>query len=259
VRGISLFPIFAALTIGLAAHAQERLTFDVASVRASQPGATSARLQRDPRGNFSASNQTLRALITLAYGVQSLQIVGAPDWIAVEPWDVVARAGRDLPPQPPGQPAPDLLMLRALLEDRFRLVARRDTRELPIYALMQARNDGRLGLRRASGDACCGVRGDGMSGANASFRGESASMTEFARTLSGQVQRIVVDRTGLTGQWDFDLRFTPPRFATTPSAALTDSPSIFTALQEQLGLRLEATTGPVEVLVIERVERPSEN
>ena len=98
-----------------------------------------------------------------------------------------------------------------------------------------------------------------MSGLNASFRGESVTMAEFARTLSGQVQRIVIDRTGLTGQWDFELRFTPPRFATNPAAELTDSPSIFTGLQEQLGLRLDATTGPVDVLVIERVERPSEN
>ena len=139
---------------------------------------------------------------------------------------------------------------------------------MPIYALVVARSDGRLGprLRRPTSDYCnkmfeaagkpgftpppdggpvCGITGNGNGLEAGSF-----PINAFAGFLSGQVRRIVVDRTGLTGNWDFDLKWSPPE---SPNAD-PDRPSIFTALQEQLGLRLEATTGPVEVLVIDRLE-----
>jgi uncharacterized protein (TIGR03435 family) len=106
----------------------------------------------------------------------------------------------------------------------------------------------------------CGLRADGLGGSNASFTARSVSLPDFARSLSGMMQRlavdrIVVDRTQLTGQWDFDLKFAAGNIP----AADSNSPSIFTALPEQLGLKLEATTGAVDVLLIDRVERPSEN
>ena len=161
-------------------------------------------------------------------------------------------------------------MLRSLLEDRFRLSAHRETRDLPIYALVLARADGRLGprLRPTTSDYCkkrleaagkagntpeppggelCGMRPLGSD----ELAAGALPMNEFTRFLNLQAGRIVVDRTGLTGVWDFDLKWSPPN-APNPDP---DRPSIFTALQEQLGLRLDATTGPVEVLVIDRVER----
>jgi len=110
--------------VGLAAQSPQPLTFEVASVRATQPGATSAPLRREP-GGFSASNQPLRTLIALAYQVQALQIVGAPDWVSTEPWDILARTSSPIPAARPGEVPDDLLMLRALLEYLFRLLARR--------------------------------------------------------------------------------------------------------------------------------------
>ena len=158
-------------------------------------------------------------------------------------------------------------MLRSLLEDRFRLSAHRETRDLPIYALVLARADGRLGprLRQTTSDYCAkrleaaGKAGEavppggpvcGMLPSVNELTAGALPMNEFARFLALNTGRLVVDRTGLTGVWDFDLKYSPDN-APNPDP---DRPSICTALQEQLGLRLQATTGPVEVLVIDRVE-----
>ncbi|MGH9241933.1 MAG: M56 family metallopeptidase [Vicinamibacterales bacterium] len=246
-----------------------RQSFEVASVKPNKSGETSNFLQRRPGGNFAVGNMTLRGLIMFAYGIQGFQLVGAPDWVATERFDITARAAADIPPTPMGQLSPEALMLRSLLEDRFRLSAHRETRDLPIYALVLARADGRLGprLRQTTSDYCkklfeaagkagntpvppggpvCGMRPLGSD----ELAAGALPMNEFARFLNVESGRTVVDRTGLTGLWDFDLKWSRPN-APNPDP---DRPSIFTALQEQLGLRLDATTGPVEVLVIDRVE-----
>jgi len=158
-------------------------------------------------------------------------------------------------------------MLRSLLEDRFRMSVRREIRDLPIYALVIARADGRLGprLRRPTSDFCArraaaadkGIDMPPPAGTVCGIRGNSNELTAgsfpiagFARFLAGESGRLVVDRTGLTGEWDFDLKWSAPG-APNPDP---DHPVIFTALLEQLGLRLEATNGPVEALVIDRIE-----
>ena len=248
-----------------------RQSFEVASVKPNKSGETSNFLQSRPGGNFAVGNMTLRGLIMFAYGIQGFQLVGAPDWVATERFDITAKAAADVPPTPIGRTSPEALMLRSLLEDRFRLSAHRETRDLPIYALVLARADGRLGpqLRQTTSDYCarllaaagkagdtpippggpvCGMRPGGTGN---EITAGAIPMNEFARFLNVNVGRTVVDRTGLTGVWDFDLKWSPPN-APTPDP---DRPSIFTALQEQLGLRLDATTGPVEVLVIDRLER----
>ena len=248
-----------------------RQSFEVASVKPNKSGETTSFLQGRPGGNFAVGNMTLRGLIMFAYGIQGFQLVGAPDWVATERFDITAKAAADVPPTPIGQTSPEALMLRSLLEDRFRLSAHRETRDLPIYALVLARADRRLGprLRQTTSDYCArllagaGKAGDtpippggpvcGMrpGGTRNEITAGAIPMNEFARFLNVNVGRTVVDRTGLTGVWDFDLKWSPPN-APNPDP---DRPSIFTALQEQLGLRLDATTGPVEVLVIDRVER----
>jgi bla regulator protein blaR1 len=244
-----------------------RQSFEVASVKPNKSGETTSSLQRSPGGNFVVQNMTLRGLIFFAYGIQGFQLVGGPDWVATERFDITARAAADVPPTPIGQTSPEALMLRSLLEDRFRLSAHRETRDLPIYALVLARADGRLGprLRQTASDYCAkrleaaGKAGEpippggAVCGIRPSVNGITAGafpMNELARFLALNTGRTVVDRTGLTGVWDFDLKYSPPN-APNPDP---DPPSIFTALQEQLGLRLDATTGPVEVLVIDRVE-----
>ncbi|HET9194197.1 MAG TPA: TIGR03435 family protein, partial [Vicinamibacterales bacterium] len=251
----------------LAIQDAPRLTFEVASVKPNKSAETGGFIQRRPGGNFSVGNQTLQTLILFAHGIQVFQLVGAPDWIITERFDVVAKAAADIPPTPFGQISPEALMLRSLLEDRFRLSVHRETRDLPIYALVVARADGRLGprLRRPASDFCarrfdaaakgvdmppppgtvCGIRG----GSNELTAG-AFPMNEFVRFLAARTGRPVVDRTGLTGGWDFDLKWSPPN-EPNPDP---DRPSVFTALQEQLGLRLDAITGPVDVLVIDRLE-----
>jgi uncharacterized protein (TIGR03435 family) len=206
-------------------------------------------------------------LILFAYQIQESQLVGAPDWIGTERFDIAAKAPGDVPPTPFGGTLPEALMLRSLLEDRFKFTLHRETRDMPIYALVVARSDGRLGprLRRPASDYCdqqykaAGKPGatpppasSPLCGIDSPTTGELIAgafpLSEFASLLSGTMDRIIVDRTGLTGGWDFDLKWS------SPDATTAGRPSIFTALQEQLGLRLEATTGPVEVLVIDRVE-----
>jgi bla regulator protein blaR1 len=248
--------------------APPRQTFEVASVRPNKSIGTGGYIQRRPGGSFSVGNQTLQTLILFAYQIQGFQLVGAPNWIATERFDIVAKAASDVPPTPFGGTPPEALMLRSLLEDRFRLTVHRETRDMPIYALVVARSDGRLGprLRRPTSDYCArqfeaagkpgaapppeGSPVCGINGSNNALTAGSFPLSAFASFLAGQARRIVVDRTGLNGVWDFDLKWSPPD---TPNAD-PDHPSIFTALEEQLGLRLDAATGPVEVLVIDRIE-----
>ena len=133
-----------------------RQSFEVASVKPNKSGETTSFLQPRPGGNFAVGNMTLRGLIMYAYGIQGFQLVGAPDWVATERFDITAKAAADIPPTPIGQTSPEALMLRSLLEDRFRLSVHRETRDLPIYALVLARADGRLGprLRQTTSDFC---------------------------------------------------------------------------------------------------------
>jgi uncharacterized protein (TIGR03435 family) len=179
------------------------------------------------------------------------------------------------------------LMVQALLADRFKLVVHRETREMPTYALVLAREDERLGpqLKVSTVDCSPGARRGlppppppgpnerppcGMRMAPGSIMSGGTALSQLATTLSNSVGRMVVDKTGLTDRFDIDLKWTPdgmaaggglgiPGGAPPPVPVDTSGPSIFAALQEQLGLKLESERGPVEVLVIDSVEHPTEN
>jgi uncharacterized protein (TIGR03435 family) len=227
----------------------------------------------------------LNMLITFAYQVQPYVLVGGPGWIADERFDIEAKLDGDPPPVVPGSgPDPLMLAMRTLLADRFKLKVHRETREGDIYALVMARPGGNPGpaLKPSTQDCSpqgiqtrrdapspaapsgappviCGMQ---MAPGRIGFGGLPLSM--FQNGLAGQVGRVVVDRTGLVGNWDFELTFAPERPVWLPPAEEVPppdphAPSIFTALQEQLGLKLQATKGPVDILVIDHVERPSEN
>jgi uncharacterized protein (TIGR03435 family) len=223
-----------------------------------------------PQGRFTATNVTLFALIASAYGPLTVdQIIGGPPWITTDRFDVEARTRGEPGRDADGVPRRMFQMLQSLLADRFALVVHRQTRELPVYMLRLARDDKRLGshlspvvadcqaLRAAPAQASrppCAI-----GGAGGSLTGGAATMSQLATTLSNRVGRIVVDRTGLQGAFDFDLTWTPEQTGainnpTTPG--IRDAPSVFTALQEQLGLKLEAARAPVDVLVIDHAERP---
>jgi bla regulator protein blaR1 len=232
-----------------------RPAFEVVSVRPNKSGPGPVFMRRLPGVGFEAGNVTPRDLFLFAYDIQRPYLVGLPGWAENERFDIVARvsSGGNV----------EMTMLRGLLEDRFRVVVHSETREMPVYALVLARPDGRLGpqLRRsqvdcvstspappsASAQPQCPTRnGPGFTAA------VGRPIPAFLFFLVGQVQRAVIDRTGLTGTWDLELQFNP-------DSPDDPRPSLFTALQEQLGLRLEPSTAPVPVLVIDRIERPTEN
>jgi bla regulator protein BlaR1 len=280
-----LYPLWLRAQSATPAIASE--AFEVASVKPNKSGDGRIFFQMQPGGRFTATNVPVRELIRMAYGIQNFQLVGGPDWIGSERFDIVAKAESDPPPSPPGgPPGPMLMMVRALLVERFKLAVHNETKDLPIYALVMARADGRLGPQlRASQVDCAALmaaargRGGpppapprpgerppcGMFGGFGRIAAGGVSMAQLAMNMSQRVNRVVLDRTGLTGLYEFELEFTPdqmPQGPPPPGAPPLppidpNGPSIFTALQEQLGLKLDAQRGPVEVLVIDGVEQPT--
>jgi len=245
-------------------------------VKVNASGSDSSFTRRLPGGTFLASNILLRELIAFAHGLQPFQIEGAPDWIGTVRFDVTIKAETNVAPVAIGPTQIGLQLARAVLAERFWFRAHRETRERPVFALVRARQDGPLGprLRRSGTDCAALARQAGESGApwpprsadgrilcGLQTQGDTVlaggyPMSEFQRFLTGQTRRVVIDRTGLAGAWDFELTFAPPDVAVSVSPDL-NAPSLFTALQEQLGLRLDATRGPAEVLVVDRIERPT--
>ena len=261
--------------------------FEVASVRENTNNDGKVMIGIQPGGRFTAVNVPAWDLIRQAFAVQRTQIVGAPDWTQTTRYDISAKAETDIPGVGPGSsPGPLHFMLQDLLADRFKLRAHRETREMPIYALTFARSDRKLGegLRASTAD-CAAMRGRGGRGAmppgppaigerpvcgmrmspNSVMAG-GVPLAQLTQVLSQVTQRIVIDRTGLQGSFDIDLTFTldgvpnappPPPGAPALPSVDPNGPSLFTALQEQLGLKLESERAPVEVLVIDHVERPT--
>ena len=274
--------------------AEPRPTFEVASIRLNTSGTNQVSMGTQRGGRFTAVNMPLALILKSAYRLQESQLIGAPDWVATERYDIVAKVeGEFEPPVPGGGLGRQQLMLQSLLEERFKLKPRRETRQLPIYALVLAQENRKFGpaLKPSAIDcqALAAARRQGGSPAGppspppkAGERPQcgmhmgfgriagGAPMTNLATALSQVVQRSVVDSTGLTGNFDFELSFTPDQLPSRPPGTPADQPfrmngveidpngpSIFTAIQEQLGLKLEATRGPVEVLVIDHIERPA--
>jgi uncharacterized protein (TIGR03435 family) len=234
-------------------------SFDVASVRANTSGEVEGVIGPRP-GGYGVRNVSLRLIIIRAYGLRPFQVTGGPGWIDSERFDIDARS-------PAGTSSDDvLLMLQALLADRFALRVHREQREQPIYALVRAGTNSSLGPQlKAStatciapapnGDSPCRMGGSLTSGLS-TLKGVGQPLAALATQLGGSLDRLVVDRTQLTGLFDFDLIWNR---ALRAAGAADDTPSLFTAVAEQLGLRLEPSRGNVETLVIDSVERPTSN
>ncbi len=273
--------LLAASSLTLVAQVQP--AFEVTSVRANTSGERRASMGFTPGGDFNAFNQPVRVLLNIAYQIPLFRVEGMPDWFTSERFDVSAKAPAGLKMEPFAEVRGKLL--RGLLEDRFKLKARLTNKEMPAMIVSLARSDGRLGpqLRASSVDceavlaaAAAAGRGAGPPPADrqcvlggssgGQICGRAATMAQFVQGLSGVYQRPVMDQTGLTGRYDFDLVFTPdnPRgpgvaFGNPCTPGPGDRPAFSTAMQEQLGLRIEAGRAQVEVLVIDSVERPSDN
>ena len=242
------------LVIGVMAvtssHAQ---TFEAASVKpdkagnAGGEGSTRESISHNP-GGLTMRNVTLKSCIRWAYGVADYQVSG-PAWIGSERYDIQARAGA------PAAQEQLRVMLQELLASRFHLALHRETRELPVYELVEARSGAKLTPAKGEGDSDMRP-GDG----DLAYR--RYSMAEFAERLSGipfRVDRTVVDKTGLSGVYDFKLKISANAAEMKSSFEHADGPLVFDVLQ-QIGLRLRARKGPIEMLVIDRAEKnPVEN
>ncbi|MEO5924751.1 MAG: TIGR03435 family protein [Bryobacteraceae bacterium] len=237
--------------------------FDVASIKRNTSGDEGERIGPIVMGRFNASNMAVEHLIRLAYKVHDFEIVGTPSWSMTETFDIDAKAeGMDTATYEEMRP-----LLQALLADRFRLSLHRESKNLPIYELGVVTGGLKLlpirsgsctafdpdnPLKAAPGELprVCGATRMGRTFIEAF----GLSLRDLAADLSDIVGRPVVDKTGSTGAFDIQLEFAP--YDAAPDVSL---PSIFTALQQQLGLVLKSARGPVEVLVIDRLERPSDN
>jgi len=261
------------------AQTETRPQFEVASIKPAAPDARGMFVRMNPGGRVDITNMTLRELIIMAWQIQPNQLSGGPTWLASARFDISAKS-ENAPKQ--GDPP---LMIQTLLEDRFQLKMHRETKELSLYALVVARKDGKLGpgLKETTETSCtqpdltkplpppdpskpppryCG-----------NMRMQQRQLTiigtpidRLIQPLSRMLARTVIDKTGLTGRYDITLEWgqdeTPVVQTASDSplpAADVQGPSIFTALQEQLGLKLDSQKGPVEVIVIDRAEKPSVN
>ena len=255
-RTVLTVGILCALTLTGAAQ-QPQPRFEVASIRPVSPSATfrgsPLNIRRD---TFSATNHSVMQLIQVAYGVLERQILNGPEWIRAERFNVTARMSMST--EVPRDQA--LRMLQALLADRFKLRVRQETREMPILELRFARSDGRVGPNLYDCSNPQDARGQGTisapTGGSLVSSDCRAGLSYLVDLASRQLDAIVADKTGLTGQWRFNIFFTE---AIGPVDAPANTPTFTGALTEQLGVRTERTRAPVSVLVIDSVERPTAN
>ena len=248
--------------------AQADATFEVASLKRNTSLSENGGGGPRPGGRYRLTNMPARSMISFAWNIPSNRVLGGPAWIVTDRYDVEATMPENTTPDESRG------MLRSLLRDRFSVRVHLEQRDLPVYYLRLSRPDGQLGpqLERSAFDCSnvaarkqeaaaavaarpgrmlCGFTADtGMLDAG------GTTMEALAEILTFQAGRPVIDRTGLTGGYNALLKWTPALGADAPPA---DAVSIFTAVQEQLGLKLEGGTAPLDVVVVDRIERPTEN
>ena len=230
-------------------------TFAVATIKPSPPGAQLSILTRGRR--FSTTAASLSDLIAFAYGIHPKQITGGPDWVESDKFDVLAESDSESPPNP------KLLkpMVQKLLADRLRLSFHRGTKELAVYEILPGKNGPKVTKSSSDNNSAPGVGFKGLGAMTV----KNATIADFAGFLQRYVMdRPVVDRSGISGRYDFTLDWTPDEFQLSSRAGQSptlaaDAPDLYTAIQQQLGLKLQSAKLPIEVLVVDRVAKPSEN
>jgi uncharacterized protein (TIGR03435 family) len=274
----------ASQSVSAPTHAQNttapRFEYEVVSIKPNKSDGNMSRLMYTPDG-LSVIRSSLQAVIANAYQVPLAQLSGAPSWLKSDAYDIEAKmessAIDELKKLSPDQARVERQhMLQKLLADRCKLAVHSETKELPVYALVVAGNGPKFHEAKAGDTYPNGFKGpDGRSGAGmmhmeaGKITAQAVPLASLTGFLSRQVGRPVIDKTGLTGKYDFTFEWRPDQGATVKApeggadAAAAppepSGPSIFTALQEQLGLKLESQKGPVEFVVIDHVEKPSEN
>jgi uncharacterized protein (TIGR03435 family) len=231
--------------------------FEVATIRPNNSGSGNSRIMPGPQGGLRTENVPALGLIGFAYDLREFQMTGGPGWIRTDHWDIAGTP--DMPEDAPGPDMPREKMesmfgrqrqrMQALLMERFGLVLRVETKEMPIYALTLAKGGHKL-VANPEGKGGPNIR----TGRN-QFSAVGADMGMVIRALSNIVGRTVVDETGLKGIFDMKMEWTPDH----QGAEGAPGPSVFAAIQEQMGLKLESKKGPAPVFVIEKIEKPTEN
>jgi uncharacterized protein (TIGR03435 family) len=262
-----LVPIAAmfSATVILCVHAPAQVaaaaqSFDVASIHINNTETDGHHhIISDPtESRFRTVNLALRDLIQFAYGVPDSQILGGPTWLDSIMFDIDAKSDAAVDAELRALPAEQArhqkqLMVQELLADRFQLKVHQETRQLPVYALVIARDGPKFKPSKIDGTTIDAGR------ARLHVAGSDDTVNILARELAQVLGRVVVNRTGLKGSYDLNLRWTPDDAAASASSSSDTPPDIFTAIQEQLGLKLESTKGSVPVLVVDSIEKPSPN
>jgi uncharacterized protein (TIGR03435 family) len=283
VRHCPVAILFGAILFGAAASvcaqsvpvagASAVFEYDVASIKLNTSGGASVGVHNSPDG-YSATNVNVQTLMQWAFGVQSYQMIAAPEWFASERYDIEAKMDAAVADAFQKLNADDRRtarqhMLQALVLDRLKMTIHRETKELPIYSLVIGKGGQKLQETKPSAPGVPVPRGGVSVRTSRTGNGPitltvlHCTNTELPGVFVPHVGRTVIDKTGLTSVYDFTLQFMPDDAAVAPGAGSSvpdpTVPSIFTAIQEQLGLKLESGKGPVEVIVIDHVERPSGN
>jgi len=244
-RFIVIGGIVLLLSAGVRGQSQQR--FEVAVIRptvADTSAGTSFNVFEG--GRLRITNEPVKLLIRVAFQIQDAQIAGGPSWLDTDRYDIEAKTGR------PEKPTPDQMspLMQSLLAERFNLKFHPETRELSVFALVVAKGGPKL-KAKAEGE---GTAMNTKSGLGTSrLIGTGVSMELLAGYVGNRLGRIVLDKTGLSDRYDFTLDWAPDQ------APDSSAPSLVTALREQLGLRVESQKSPVDVLVIDRIDKPSEN
>ncbi len=231
------------------------VSFEVASVKRARPGQRGYSIVSPAGGQERIRNATLKVILAEAYQVHPYQLTGAPKWIDTARYDIDAKAT-----DPRTKHAEILRMLQSLLAERFHLVIHHDTRDLPTYSLVVGKGGAKLDPPKI----VTGPHGVDYRNGGTQLIGRNASMDEFADALSFRLEHSVIDHTSLRGGFDFKLEFSPDEFVRRfsddgPTVVDPEGISIFTAIQHQLGLKLESGRGPVKIIAIDRIEEPTEN
>jgi uncharacterized protein (TIGR03435 family) len=260
--------VLATVPSGAAAQIANPPTYDVASIKPSKAADETTLLFRP--GAFSAKGMTLKSLLKEAYGIQDDQISGAPKWVSSQTYDIEAKVdGVDAATLEKLSDDQFKGMFRSFLRDRFQLKVHWETKELPVLALVVAKGGPKLQQAKPGDTYPDGIKGpDGKPAGHAGMlmwgrgrlTGQGIPIGNLVPPLTQELGRIVEDKTGLTGNYDIELRWTTDDAAPdSRSASDSPGPSLFTAMQEQLGLKLESQKAPVQVLLIDHVEQPAPN
>ena len=244
-------------------HAQTApapLTFEVASIKPSAPDVSGLFLQPQSGGDLRMVGATLKNLIAYAYKVREFLVSGGPEWVNSDRFDIYARAHSSISEDPSSDRLQISERLKSLLAERFQLAIHSESKEQTVYALVVEKNGPKFPEAKPESGAV-------IRGGKGSIIGQGVAVQMLALNLSNQTGRPVLDKTGLTGKYDFKLEWVPDSsLGPVPVGALPggappdlNGPSLFAALQEQLGLRLEPQKAPVEIFVIDHAARPSEN